>query len=262
MRSSPIALFVAAAVAGLSLSGCMTSAEVDGAVAPTTRPVGVAVVELFTSEGCSSCPPADRVLAALATEAARDGTPVYPLAFHVDYWDRLGWADRFASAEFSRRQHDYAAAARAANVYTPQMIVNGEAAGFVGSQGPLARRAVAAALARPAAAAVELSVARGKDAAHLRADYRVTGQTAGCFLNLAVVQTEVRTDVARGENAGRTLRHANVVRAFRTVDLKDPAGGVDLVLPADVRPADARVVGYVQDGKTSTVLGAAAATAP
>ena len=105
----------------------------------TTGPSPVAVVELFTSEGCSSCPPADVLLSKLSAETAKSGSGVYYLAFHVDYWDRLGWPDRFASADYTARQRAYAAAAGTRQVYTPQAVVNGAGKGFVGSDATAAR---------------------------------------------------------------------------------------------------------------------------
>ena len=259
----PKAFLVLAAAASLTaiVSAAVTDADPTASArgaGAATRPAGVAVVELFTSEGCSSCPAADRLLGVLDAEANRDGTPVYVLAFHVDYWDRLGWADRFASADHSRRQHAYAAAARTRNVYTPQMVVNGAAAGFVGSDEAVARRQVAAALARPAAADVRLAITRGEGATALQVGYDVGGEVNGCVLNLAVVERETTNAVTRGENAGQTLRHTNVVRLFRTIDLKVPAGKVELTLPAGLKAADTRVVGYVQDVRTLQVRGASA----
>src|SRR5271167_1475342 len=112
-----------------------------------------AVVELFTSEGCSSCPPADAALAEMAANARKSGAPVFALAFHVDYWNYLGWTDRFSDAAYTRRQSDYARAFNTDQVYTPQMIVNGVDQ-FVGSDRDAAKRAIDAALAKPAPATV------------------------------------------------------------------------------------------------------------
>src|SRR5207344_36570 len=93
--------------------------------APTAPPDhGIALVELFTSEGCSSCPRADALLERLAADAATSGRPVYCLSFHVDYWDHLGWKDRFSSAAFTERQGEYAKRLGATSLYTPQMVVN------------------------------------------------------------------------------------------------------------------------------------------
>ncbi len=120
---------------------------------------GVAVVELFTSEGCSSCPPADAVLARIDREARASGRAVVPLAFHVDYWDGLGWPDRFSSADSTSRQRDYASAFGESGLYTPQMVIGGLDR-FVGSDGAQADARIAAALRRPAEVGVALRVDR------------------------------------------------------------------------------------------------------
>ena len=139
---------------------------------------GVAVVELFTSEGCSSCPPADAVLRDLAARADETGEPIYALSFHVDYWDRLGWADPYADAAHTARQRATAAAGGfdAGRVFTPAMIVGG-ADGFVGSNRRTAEARVAEALATPPPATVRLS-ARGEGGA-VSVGYAVEGAPDG-----------------------------------------------------------------------------------
>src|SRR5436190_23170457 len=116
-----------------------------------TMPAGAAVpvlVELFTSEGCSSCPPADTLLTRLAAEKTAGGAEIVTLAFHVDYWDRLGWKDRFSSAAFTERQNRYAAAWNTDRVYTPQAVVDGRVE-FIGTDANRALEALAASAARP-----------------------------------------------------------------------------------------------------------------
>ncbi len=221
--------------------------------ASTAAPPGVAVVELFTSEGCSSCPPADAVLGEFAREAEASGRRVVALAFHVDYWDRLGWRDPFGQAAHTARQWAYARAADATRVYTPQMLVNGTAA-FVGSRRAEARRHVAEALDRPSPAAVALE-ATGEGNGALGVRYTVAGAPAGAVLHLALVQREASQAVRRGENRGRTLQHAHVVRGFRTVPAA--TGATMLVLPDGVAPRDVLVAAYVQQGDVGMVLGAA-----
>ena len=206
----------------------------------TSRP-GIAVVELFTSEGCSSCPPADAVLADLARSSDRS---VYALAFHVDYWDDLGWPDRFASAANTARQRAYARSFATRGVYTPQMIVDG-AEEFTGSDRDRASTAVARALATPAGVAVSVQV-RPAGSDSVTADYDARGAPAGSVLNLAVVERAASTVVAAGENAGKTLRHANVVRAFVTAPLASSPGSVRLPVPAGLRREEADVIAYVQ----------------
>ena len=214
---------------------------------------GVAVVELFTSEGCSSCPPAERVLGRLQ-DAARGGRPVMTLAFHVDYWDRLGWKDRFSDAAWTARQRDYATAFGADGVYTPQMVVNGRSE-FVGSNRRKAEAAVKDALARPVEVPVtKLQVDRDGDAYRVR--FSVPAAERGMVLNLAVVEEGLQTRVERGENAGRTIDEPSVVRSFTTVPA-EVSGEAKLTLPAGVKAGRASVVAYVQRPGKGPVLGAA-----
>jgi hypothetical protein len=249
------------AVALTTLAACRSgSTPVPEARAdePAGSTGGVAVVELFTSEGCSSCPPADAVLASLVRPGDR---PVYALAFHVDYWDDLGWPDRFASADNSARQRAYARAFGAGGVYTPQMIVDGTEE-FTGADGDRAVAAVARALARPASVRLSVRVQpRGQDA--VMVDYAAPGAPGGSVLNVAVVEHAASTSVRAGENAGRTLHHANVVRAFIAAPLAAATGSVALQLPASLPRTGAELVAYVQrassDRSGMPVLGAARA---
>jgi hypothetical protein len=218
----------------------------------------VAVVELFTSEGCSSCPPADENLAALVHETEATHAKVFPLSFHVDYWNYLGWSDPFSSEEYSNRQRAYAKAWESRRVYTPQMVVNGQTE-FVGSDRTQLERAVKGALRTRAEATVRLGVTRTGDHA-LRVIYDVTtrAQKAGTRLTLTVVQREATVDVDSGENSGQKLTHRNVVRRIETV--VDPKHGQwDVKLPPDCPPQGAFVVGYVQ-GPDWAVIGANAAS--
>jgi hypothetical protein len=216
---------------------------------------GVAVVELFTSEGCSSCPPADDVLARLA---GRPG--VFALSFHVDYWDELGWPDRFSSADSTARQRAYARSLGARGLYTPQLVVEGTDA-FVGSDAGRAEASVARALGTAQRVRLVLQVhATVTDAT---VQYEAQGAPAGAVLDLALVERSVTTEVRAGENAGRTLHHANVVRAFASSRLGPATGSVTLRLPSGLRQDGAEVIGYVQespgDGSGMPVLGAASA---
>jgi hypothetical protein len=216
---------------------------------------GVAVVELFTSEGCSSCPPADDVLARLA---GRPG--VFALSFHVDYWDDLGWPDRFASAANTARQTAYARSMSARGLYTPELVVGGTDA-FVGSDGDRADASVARALATPASVRVTLHPRSGTGDPVV--DYETAGAPAGAVLDVALVERSATSQVRAGENSGKTLHHANVVRAFTTTSLAAPSGSVTLHLPPGLRREDAAVIGYVQQpsgaGAGMPVLGAGSA---
>jgi hypothetical protein len=221
---------------------------------------GVAVVELFTSEGCSSCPPADEVLSDLAKRSDR---PIYALGFHVDYWDNLGWPDRSASPDNTARQRAYAHAFGAGGLYTPQMIVDGTEQ-FTGSDRTRAEAAVGRAIARPARVQLSVHLKRARPDA-VTVEYEAHGAPAGAVLNVAVVERDVSTSVRAGENAGRTLRHANVVRTFVTSPVSS-AGSVVVQLPARLPRDGAELVAFVQgsagDEGGMPILGAGRASIP
>jgi hypothetical protein len=223
----------------------------------TAKGASFAVVELFTSEGCSSCPPADNVLHALAQEA--QGRPVFLLSFHVDYWNDLGWPDPFSAEAFTDRQRAYARAGSGSGLYTPQMIVGGRDA-FIGSNAGEARRRIEESLARPALAAVSLRARVDPGASHVDVAYTVTGATEDAVLNVALVERDLVVRVLRGENAGRMLRHENVVRAFETASAsRSPEGSVRLALPPSMDRSRASIIGYAQRRASLEIIGATSA---
>jgi hypothetical protein len=259
-RALPLALLAIAACRSPG-STPIPEARADESSSRVAASGGAAVVELFTSEGCSSCPPADAVLARLAE---RPG--VFALSFHVDYWDDLGWPDRFSSPANTARQRAYARSLGARGLYTPQLVVQGIDA-FVGSDADRADASVARALSSaPVARLLLRAHATPADApTSAVVSYEAQGAPAGAVLELAVVERSVTTDVRAGENAGRTLRHADVVRAFASSPLAalpaTQAGTVTLQLPASLPRESADVIGYVQtssgDGHGMPILGAA-----
>jgi hypothetical protein len=178
---------------------------------PPADPVPV-VVELFTSEGCSSCPPADAVLIDLIEHQPVAGVQIIGLSEHVDYWDRQGWKDRFSDHLFTQRQTAYAAASGSTDVYTPQMFVDGSAP-FVGSDRAEAMAAIRRAAAQPkppialsVSAASAFSVTIGANRA-----------TASAPVWLAIVEDGLSSMVTGGENSGRALRHAAVTRRLTSL---------------------------------------------
>ncbi|MCB1386730.1 MAG: DUF1223 domain-containing protein [Nitratireductor sp.] len=191
----------------------------------------LAVVELFTSQGCSSCPPADK---ALGEFNRRD--EVLGLALHVDYWDRLGWKDTFASPENTQRQWRYATALGERQVYTPQAIVNGRAH-FVGSR----KGEIAAAAERFSREGKGLTVpveaTLEGNAIHVRVPFKP--EAADATLYMVYYDGEREVEIRRGENAGRTLRYTNIVGKMETIGMVD-AAGIDLKLAID----DIRQKGY------------------
>jgi hypothetical protein len=232
--------------AGSPKAGAFTGAPARKAV----------LVELFTSEGCSSCPPADKLLGRLRQDLAGSGFEVVPLGFHVDYWNSLGWKDRFSSAEFSRRQEQYAQALRTDGPYTPQMVIDGETE-FVGSDSGRAHAAIAEAAALPQKAEIELSTtAPDKLMVHVKT---AAGQS-GSLVLLAITEDNLATRVGAGENNGRELRHAAVVRELRqlgSIQQGSFQAGVPLKIATEWKPADLRVVIFVQQGGSGAILGAA-----
>ena len=195
------------------------------------------VVELFTSEGCSSCPPADAFL----TDLARERTDVLPLAFHVTYWNYLGWKDPYSFDAATTRQRDYARWLGEDGVYTPQMVVDG-ATGFVGSDRAQGSGIIAAAARKP----VPVSVARDGEALLIR----VGAGTGQAEVLLVGFDPSHETPVGRGESSGRTLLESNIVRSLTpvgawsgpAVELRHaPPAGTDFAVL--VQRADGRIIG-------------------
>ena len=213
---------------------------------------GFAVVELFTSEGCSSCPPADELVARIQKEDK--DKQVYILAFHVDYWNRLGWKDVFSSADYSKRQNEYAGWLNLQSVYTPQIVVNGKKE-FVGSEEGTLRNAITAGLRTNPAATLTLNTQKGQD--HIAVQYRVTGAEKNSNLLLALVQKAAQTKVQRGENGGRTLSHVQIVRKIQSQPLSAGGNGnTTIALPEGTNTQDWEVIGLVQNKTNGEILAA------
>jgi hypothetical protein len=241
------------------LASCLFSACARAqAVAPERG--GFAIAELFTSEGCSSCPPADAVLADLTREAARAGSPLFTLAFHVDYWDSLGWRDPYSASWASQHQRAYAAGLHSRGLYTPQLVVDGRDE-LIGSHAGEARSAIARATARPRRLQLQLQATKGERGVSVR--YGLTPEPpSAAVLRLALVEPEASGTVRAGENAGRVLSHVNVVRAFESVPLSANAGQAELAWPSDLSASQrggAFVVGYVQGTRDLEISAAARA---
>ncbi len=206
---------------------------------PNRSPV---LVELFTSEGCSDCPPADRMLAQLDPH-------VVVLSEHVDYWDHQGWKDRFSSREYTLRQQAYAERFHLDSPYTPQMVVDGTAQ-FVGSDAKRAQEEIAGAGKR---AKAQVRLARG--AGGVQVDIDGSPASAGVFLALA--EDSAASDVAAGENKGRHLAHVAVLRSLRKIGSVKRGIAFSQMVPLPATAAEQRVVVFVQEGTAGPVLGAA-----
>ena len=228
------------------------------------RPAPV-IVELFTSEGCSSCPPADRLLARLDQTQPVPGAEVIPIEEHVDYWNELGWVDPYSSAQYRMRQNDYAVAFHADDIYTPQMVVNGVVE-FVGSDMGRAYHEIRNA-AQHETTDIELAATpNAKDSdlmdLSLRFSNPKTAKLEASDVYLAVTESNLSTFVKHGENAGHTVRHSAVVRSFGIIGRIDPKGasGGQLVstlrLPPEWNRQNLRAVVFVQERKSMRITGA------
>jgi hypothetical protein len=245
--------WLAACAAVMLLTGGMAHAQCRAQSGKQT----VALLELYTSEGCSSCPPADRWFSGIDLAPAS----AIALALHVDYWDRLGWTDRFASAGYTARQYEQMRRQHAAYVYTPQVLLQGRDFRQWGVRGEPAS-AVAAINARPSRAAVELLASVNGDTAlvDVRVNVPQTRDRPGARVVVALVQDQLTSTVSAGENAGRRLQHDHVVRQWHAAPGLDAAGDlrerVAFKLPRDSGPLS--VVAFAEDAATGDVLQALA----
>jgi hypothetical protein len=235
-----------------------------GIAAPSVD--SVVVVELFTSEGCSSCPPADEVLSRLIRESL-DGTVVLGLGEHVDYWDRLGWRDPFSSPAFSNRQSEYQGQVfRTGSIYTPQLVVDGQFEA-VGSDVSAVRRAIAKAAGIPKAG-IEMALWPA-DAGHLGVHVQVHVPPAisvreALDMVVALTQDRLTNDVRRGENRGRSLAHDAVVRSLTALGSLNPPVRMfettaTVPVGPDWNPGDIRMIGLLQERRSRRIVGAGSA---
>lgn len=246
------------AVCGLALAETVGpfAAIVKDDKPPTT--VSPVLVELFTSEGCSSCPPADLLLSRLMKESPIEGVPIVALGFHVDYWNRLGWKDRFSSAAFTERQNQYAAAWKTDRIYTPQAVVDGRFE-FVGTDVRRVVSAITESGARPHAMVKVVAIPGPEPALRIDVMPPAGAAIAGDVL-LVIAEDGLASDVKAGENANRRLEHVAVVRRLNKVgQLKSgqpwSAGTLAVTLDREWKPGSLRAVVIVQDPKTREIHG-------
>lgn len=202
------------------------------------------VIELFTSQGCSSCPAADKLLMELA-----QNENVIPLSFHVSYWNYLGWKDPYSSDQYTERQRAYAKKLHLSSIYTPQMIVNGTNE-FVGSNRGKAVNAIRNA---KTSQKIKLKI-MDKNNASLKLSYSIDHLIKGELIHFALVDKYVKNEVPRGENRGRVLSHYNVVRVFKTLEA-NKSGNITISLPENLTK-NTMVIAYVQDQNSFKITGA------
>ena len=212
-----------------------------------------ALVELFTSEGCSTCPPADELLARIRKEYKSN---VYVLGFHVDYWNSLGWKDQFSDPSYSKRQQEYAGVFHLSSIYTPQIIVNGKSQ-FVGSDEHQLRKTLDEELKSSSGSPLVLS-ANVSAKKEVQVHYHIDSLHEQ-FLHVALIQFHASTQVKKGENQGKQLQHVNLVRDFKSLIIdrgKPSRGTVVFSIPSELSTSDCGIIGYLQEKQTLQVRAA------
>ncbi len=214
------------------------------------------VLELFTSQGCSSCPPADELLDKIKKEYKNEN--VYVLSYHVDYWNRLGWKDPFSKAEFTNYQNQYANEFYSRSVYTPQLIVNGSEH-FVGSNGIKTQNALKKYSTSRTSNTIEFkNIEKGNEEIFI--EYAIEGENYD-KLTVALVIDERVTKIGRGENRNRTLKNTNIVAERVILSSKEDEKKAKIKIPTWIKPSDKlSIIAFTQDqnlkttGVTATVL--------
>jgi len=221
------------------------------------------LVELFTSEGCSSCPPADLLLQKLLAQQPVAGAEVIAFEAHVDYWNSLGWADPYSSPRWTERQQDYAATF-GNDSYTPELVVDGRS-NFVGSNAREAHEEIGKAARQPKAEVTITPQKSGGNSFSISVG-KISGSNNGdqAEVWLAITEDGLRSSVSRGENAGRTLTHAATLRSLQKIGRADANAAIaysgisQVKLDPRWKPENLRVVVFVQENKSRQILGAAA----
>lgn len=250
-------LFFAIAFSGMFFLNCfmfpdspeeLTGPKSEKNTLQTTNQNGFAVVELFTSEGCSSCPPADELMAKLQAETK--GQNIYFLAYHVDYWDRLGWKDHFSSNEFTVRQQQYQDWLSLYVMYTPQFIINGTTE-FAGYNETSLYKKVSDALAMKQTANLELTATSDTDSLYV--DFKTNLIQKNTSLFIATVQKNATSKVERGENKGNTLHHVQIVKQLQGFIMTENKGNIILEKPVGFNSKDWELIGFIQNTSTGKI---------
>ncbi len=219
------------------------------------------LVELFTAEGCSSCPAADDLLAQLEKRQPVAGVDIIVLGEHVDYWDKGGWRDRFSSPQYTERQHDYGFHFKIDDVYTPQMVVDGTEQ-FVGNDAPHALRAIAQSGKTSKIALVLAKPVVDGHKVKITVSAPTPNFSSKADIYAALVDPADKTNVGGGENKGRELHHVAVVRVLQKIgklkNLDSKPIEATLTAPPDANPENMRVVVFAQSSGPGQVIGAVA----
>jgi hypothetical protein len=252
------ASFLAIAIVSVAATAWLYASRSQDAAAENS-PV---LVELFTSEGCSSCPPADRLLQDLDKSQPVPGAELIVLSEHVDYWNNIGWKDPYSSQFFTQRQNAYSDHFNLNSVYTPQMVVDGSAE-FVGNDSGRAKKECQQASAgqKVPVRITGIGLDGGSLRAHIETDALPQTASRNADVYAVVALNHAESQVAAGENSGRRLTHVAVVQSFTKLGALDKSKGfaqdVHLKLEPKVDTNNLRVIAFVQETGPGKVLGAA-----
>ncbi|MGA9355329.1 MAG: DUF1223 domain-containing protein [Terriglobales bacterium] len=253
-------LLLSAVMLPLALSRAAFGADTPAATAQTPGAAPV-LVELFTSEGCSSCPPADAMLAKLDSMQPVPGAQIIVMEEHVDYWNHDGWTDKYSSSAITDRQTEYKSRFKLNDVYTPEMVVDGDAQ-FNGSDPKAAVHAIEAARSKPKVEVKISGFSLDGKAAHLHIDAAALPASLGvrkADVYVAVALDHAESQVSKGENKGRDLKHVAVALSVTKVGTADDRAGfnrdVVVKLPSALDAGNLRVIAFVQKGDAGEVLG-------
>ena len=265
MRIPILRVSLACVTTTIALLGARAWRSQDGAKAPASNN-SLVVVELFTSEGCSSCPPADALLARFAEHSPVGNAQVVALEEHVDYWDDQGWKDPFSSHNWTARQIAYAGVLGNGNPYTPQMVVDGSVE-FSGGRAQQALQSITQAATRAKALVTLTQEAPDKPGTENLSvqveQLTPSGKGGAAEVWLAITETGLHSSVTRGENAGHELRHAAIVRSMRKIGEAKPGRDISFTaetampLKSDWKRENLKAVAFVQEKNSLRILGAA-----
>lgn len=245
----------------LAFAGCSDANDANTATAspePQEKPPGVrepVLVELYTSEGCGNCPPADAQLAFLDTTQPVQGAEVITLGFHVDYFNDRGWKDEFSSSAFTDRQNKYSKRLKLDSIYTPQMIVDGQKQ-FIGSNGGQAADVIA-----KAAVPVKPNVDVELNGKRIEINVQNIAKHEAATVYLAATEDNLVSNVKAGNNSGKTLKHSSVVRALAEIAALTPTQSgmktsVDITPSPKWKKENLRYVVFVQENESGRVIAA------
>lgn len=210
------------------------------------------VLELFTSEGCSSCPEADKLLSEISNEAKLKNQNIYCLAYHVDYWNKLGWKDPFSKFQFTRRQENYSRVLPSKELYTPQMVVNGTTE-TVGSNKERTKTTIDQAMSKKKEGQLSLKVdSIDGDTAFL--SWNLSRQDKNFVLQIAFTQNGLRSNVTKGENEGKNLKHDHVVRSFSAVNNPGVTGQIKFLIREKDPLLESEFIAFLQNKQNYSIL--------